>query len=281
MKKISVRLYAPLLTLGLAMAALPAFAADDSFVIASADMAGGPRYMSLAPVRSGTVRVQNGLQPAPLRSDRVAMNNGFMRIDRASLRPIQAYHNVVKPAASVTILRGASSAKQEDKEITDLFADAPETSSFRDAMSGTAGGTVRHAWPLPTSVSQKFTSGYGIRRDPFHGRQAFHGGVDIAAAVGTPVLASAEGVVKKVENQKGLGKYVSVQHRDGTESFYGHLSAQSVRVGQRVMQGQKVGELGSTGRSTGPHLDYRIKKNGETFNPMTVLRAPNATVAMR
>lgn len=284
----------------LAMAALApvAYAAEDSFVIADAS---GPsaRFISLQGARNGLpARVgNNGLRQAPaLRSDRAAMNNGFMRIDRALLRPTQSFsaHSASKQAGTVAALqpvkvqRGgqnqAQAAAATSDEAADLFAalGANEPTSFREALSGATrniGGAIRHAWPLPASANQRFTSGYGMRADPFHGQQRFHGGIDIAAPVGTPILASAEGTVSKVEQGKGLGKFVAVQHRDGSESYYGHLNAQNVRVGQHVMQGQKIGELGSTGRSTGPHLDYRIKKNGQTVNPMAYLRAPSS-VAM-
>jgi murein DD-endopeptidase MepM/ murein hydrolase activator NlpD len=265
-------------------AASPVRAAEESFVMADASSS-QPRFISLDSARQGRAAVRaihgTGVQATALRSDRVAMNNGFMRIDRAQLTPVRSYRNMHLGAVKktpVAVTRGtASTATTEDAEITSLFdGGVNESVGFEQSLRQT-GGRIRHAWPLPVNVEQKFTSGYGSRKDPFHGRQAFHGGIDLAAKVGTPVLASAEGIVKRVETQRGLGKFVSVQHRDGTESFYGHLSAQNVRVGQRVMQGQKVGALGSTGRSTGPHLDYRIKRNGQTFNPMLVLRAPAAT----
>lgn len=283
---LTVRFTACLLALGFSLGMVaPAQAAEDSFVVASVERS-GHHFMPLSPVRDGVVRVDTGLKHAPLRSDMTAMRNGFMRLDRTSTRPLKTYSYAKTPRAEtvatspVVVRRGStpSAATSEDAAITDLFG-APQNTNFRNVMAG--GGALRHAWPVAATVKQKLSSLYGTRKDPFHGRPAFHGGIDIAAATGTPILASAEGTVSKVETGKGLGKYVAVQHRDGTESFYGHLSAQNVRVGQRVMQGQKVGELGSTGRSTGPHLDYRIKKNGQTFNPMTVLAAPRTVVASR
>jgi murein DD-endopeptidase MepM/ murein hydrolase activator NlpD len=274
-----------LTVLALLAAAAPALAAEESFVLADASSA--PRFMPLEPVRTGAVnRTDNGLRAVPMRSDKQAMQNGFMRIDRATLRPMPTYRgtNVIKATATtastggVTVQRGGQSAPQEDA-ITDLFAPDSEepTASFTDTLRGRSGGSrIRHSWPLPGRVDQQFTSGYGMRADPFTGKPAFHGGIDISAQPGTPVLASAEGTVSKVATAKGLGNYVAITHRDGTESYYGHLSNQKVRIGQHVMQGQQVGAVGSTGRSTGPHLDYRIKRDGETFNPLTVLRAPSS-----
>ena len=284
MKRTVNRLSTCLLALGIALAGHAAMAAEDSFVVASV---GGPgnHFMPLKPVRDGVVRVDNGLKRAPLRSDMAAVQNGFMRIDRAAARPLRTYRSgTTTETNGVTVLRGGNAAPiaaPTDSDITDLFSAAPAAPDFRSALSGNANGKVRHAWPIAQNVPQSLSSAYGMRKDPFHGQPRFHGGIDIAAATGTPILASAEGTVSKVETGKGLGKYVAVKHRDGTESYYGHLNAQNVRVGQRVMQGQKVGELGSTGRSTGPHLDYRIKKNDATFNPMTVLRTPSTAVAAR
>lgn len=278
----------------LAILSSPALAAEESFVIADAS-APQQRFMSLSNVRAG-IRNDNGLKPTQAsRSDRQAMQDGFMRLDRSTLKPQHSFRGAnVTSQNGVKVVRPVADAAPQvtpgsDDDVTlDLFSDdeEPATASFKNAMRGprVTYGAVRHSWPLPTSAPQEFTSGYGRRADPFTGKPAFHGGIDIAGATGTPVLASAEGTVTKVEQGKGLGKYVAVQHRDGTESYYGHLSAQNVRIGQHVMQGQKVGALGSTGRSTGPHLDYRIKKDGENINPMTVLRMPSSVdrkVAMR
>ena len=252
----------------LALAANAAHAADAPMIVADAGRAVPPRFISLAPARQGVAGVRV-VAPA-MRSDRAAMNAGFMRLDRDRLQRVRIQRPASPPismsaprAAPVVVSRG----KTQDSAVLDLFGESGNEPMPR-------GGRISHAWPVPTTAAQKFTSGFGTRKDPFHGRDSFHGGIDIAAATGTSVLASAAGTVTKVENGSRYGKYVSVEHRDGSETSYGHLSAQSVRVGQHVAQGQKLGEIGATGRATGPHLDYRIKKNGELFNPMTVLRQP-------
>ncbi len=249
-----------------------AHATDAPMIVADAGQAIQPRFISLTPTRQGLngVRV---VAPA-MRSDRAMMNSGFMRLDSARTQRVRI-QRPASPAISMsaprTLPASVNISRTKDDDVLDLFGASSATEQPAKF------GRISHAWPLPASVVQKFTSAFGSRKDPFHGRDSFHGGIDIAAAIGTPVLASADGVVTKVENGSRYGKYVSVKHRDGSESSYGHMSAQSVRVGQQVRQGQKVGELGSTGRSTGAHLDYRIKKNGELFNPMTVLRQPSAT----
>lgn len=261
-----------MLLVAMAMGSHSAVAADAPMIVADAGQAVQPRFISLNSTRNG----MNGVRvvaPA-MKSDRAMMNSGFMRLDRERIQRVR----IQRPASPVltmsaprTLPASVNVSRTKDDDVLDLFGASAEPEQPARL------GRTSHAWPLPANVTQKFTSGFGGRKDPFHGRDSFHGGIDIAAAVGTSVLASADGIVTKVENGSRYGKYVSVKHRDGSESSYGHMSAQSVRVGQNVRQGQKLGELGSTGRSTGPHLDYRIKKNGELFNPMTVLRQPTAT----
>ncbi len=241
-------------------------AADAPMIVADATQAVQPRFISLATARQGISGVR--VVAPTMRSDRAMMNSGFMRLDRERLQRVRI-QRPASPVISMAAPRSAPAvAKVGDNAVLDLFGDTGAVEA------PTQLGRTQHAWPLPSNTVQKFTSGFGTRKDPFHGRDSFHGGIDIAAATGTSVLASADGVVTKVENGSRYGKYVSVRHRDGSESSYGHLSAQSVRVGQNVRQGQKLGELGSTGRATGPHLDYRLKKNDELVNPMTVLRQP-------
>lgn len=214
------------------------------------------------------------VRPSGMHSDTVAMRQGFMRIDRELLvvnRRVRAPQVVVtRPEPLV-----AATAPQAGA-VNQLFgsADTVAGAQFARTIRGGQAASLprgKHAWPIPAIAQQKLTSGYGMRRDPFHGKPRFHGGIDIAAAVGTPVLASADGVVKDVGTMGNFGKGIAIQHADGSTSMYGHLSAQNVRKGQRVLQGQKIGAVGSTGRSTGPHLDYRLKKNGQGVNPMAVL----------
>lgn len=256
----------------LACAATTAHAADAPMLVADARAAmAQPRFISLTSARNGTAGVRVVNAPQSMRSDRVAMNSGFMRLDRERLQRVRPQtQRPVHAAVSMTPTRATPIASQRpvtgDSAVLDLFG---ETGSAQ-AQTGRF-GRVAHSWPLPADAAQKFTSAFGMRKDPFHGRDSFHGGIDLAAAVGTSVLATADGTVTKVENGSRYGKYVTVQHKDGSESSYGHLSAQSVRVGQHVRQGQKVGEVGATGRATGPHLDYRMKKNGELINPMAFL----------
>jgi murein DD-endopeptidase MepM/ murein hydrolase activator NlpD len=125
---------------------------------------------------------------------------------------------------------------------------------------------------LPTT-NFSFTSGFGYRYDPFNGGTALHSGVDMAGPVGTPIMASADGTIVKAGWANGYGNMVEVDHGRGLTTRYGHLSAINVAVGDHVTQGNQVGAMGSTGRSTGSHLHYEVRINGNAVNPMPFLEA--------
>lgn len=125
------------------------------------------------------------------------------------------------------------------------------------------------------AVNVVFTSGYGYRRDPFTGRGAMHTGVDFSGIHGSPIYASANGVVTKAERMSGYGLAVQIDHGKGIGTLYGHLSRIGVVPGQRVRAGQVIGRMGSTGRSTGTHLHYEVRLNGSPVNPRPFLEASN------
>ncbi|MDR3236910.1 MAG: M23 family metallopeptidase [Spirochaetia bacterium] len=114
----------------------------------------------------------------------------------------------------------------------------------------------------------KQTSGFGRRNDPFGGRRnEFHSGIDIACPIGSRVLASRDGTVIFTGNNGGYGKLVILSHEHGYCSFYGHLSGYKVKPGQKVSRGDVIGMSGNTGRTTGPHLHFEVKKEGRSFDP--------------
>ena len=119
----------------------------------------------------------------------------------------------------------------------------------------------------------EFTSGFGIRSDPFLGRPAMHTGLDFRAATGDPVRATANGKVVSSGWAGGYGRMVEVDHGNGLSTRYGHLSEINVKVGDTVRIGQVIGTVGSTGRSTGPHLHYETRIDGEAVDPQKFLRA--------
>ncbi|QQO11914.1 peptidoglycan DD-metalloendopeptidase family protein [Bradyrhizobium diazoefficiens] len=125
----------------------------------------------------------------------------------------------------------------------------------------------------PVIGEVEFTSGFGVRSDPFLGRPAMHTGLDFRAATGDPVRVTANGKVVSAGWSGGYGRMVEVDHGNGLSTRYGHLSEISVRVGEVVKIGQVVGLVGSTGRSTGPHLHYETRIDGEAVDPQKFLRA--------
>lgn len=115
------------------------------------------------------------------------------------------------------------------------------------------------------------SSSYGWRIDPFNGHKAFHEGLDFPADSGTPILAAADGIVTAAEQTPDYGNIVKIHHGSGLETRYAHASKILVRVGDRVTKGQQVALVGNTGRSTGPHLHYEIRLNGNALDPRQYL----------
>lgn len=126
-----------------------------------------------------------------------------------------------------------------------------------------------------------FTSGYGVRSDPFRGRAAMHAGIDLAGPIGTPVYATADGIVGRSEyNNGGYGNLVEINHGPGIQTRYGHLSQRIAQPGQRIRRGQLIGLMGSTGRSTGSHLHYEVRIDGRAVNPIPFMQPSNSLAAL-
>jgi len=125
----------------------------------------------------------------------------------------------------------------------------------------------------PVIGEVEFTSGFGVRSDPFLGRPAMHTGLDFRAQTGDPVRATANGKVVSAGWSGGYGRMVEIDHGNGLSTRYGHLSEINVKIGDPVKIGQVIGEVGSTGRSTGPHLHYETRIDGEAVDPQKFLRA--------
>lgn len=115
------------------------------------------------------------------------------------------------------------------------------------------------------------SSSYGWRIDPFNGHKAFHEGLDFPANTGAPILAAADGIVSAADQTPDYGNIVKINHGSGLETRYAHASKILVKVGERVTKGQQVALVGNTGRSTGPHLHYEIRLNGNPLDPRQYL----------
>jgi murein DD-endopeptidase MepM/ murein hydrolase activator NlpD len=125
----------------------------------------------------------------------------------------------------------------------------------------------------PLTGELDMSSPFGVRMDPFVREAAMHTGIDFRGTTGDPVHATAAGKVSKAGWEGGYGQMVEIDHGEGLATRYGHLSEIDVRVGQSVHIGQVIGRVGSTGRSTGPHLHYETRINGEAVNPTRFLAA--------
>ena len=126
---------------------------------------------------------------------------------------------------------------------------------------------------LPIQSDFRFASGFGLRNDPFTGQIAMHEGIDFAAETGTPVVAPAKGQVVRSEWDPTYGHVIEIKHAENFVTRYAHLSKRLVTENSMVQSGSHIGNVGSTGRSTGPHLHYEIFQNGKVLNPLSVLPA--------
>ncbi|MDE6706280.1 MAG: M23 family metallopeptidase [Treponemataceae bacterium] len=139
-----------------------------------------------------------------------------------------------------------------------------DATSLKKAMGELFTCPIKAAWRL--------TSRFGIRNDPFTGIKSSHTGVDMACPTGTPIYAAMSGKVVVAGWSNVFGNYVIINHENGYQTLYGHLSKRIAQQGQRVSQGTRIGLAGSTGYSTGPHLHFTVYKNGKLVDPLTLLK---------
>lgn len=125
-----------------------------------------------------------------------------------------------------------------------------------------------YRFPLESGI---LTSSFGKRPSPFTGKPSYHPGIDLAAPTGSPVFACASGVIKEVNYSRIYGNYIILLHQDGKESLYGHLSKVLVNLHDKIKSGKIIGEVGSTGLSTGPHLHFEIRVKGVPQDPQTFI----------
>ena len=210
-----------------------------------------------------------------------------------------AFANASANADLLAPLRAAQAARHQtgDEEFRNLFTNwqsldqaATRTGLVAPALSNGApsrtGGVIPGFATGPVSIPSlvpvegvKLTSDFGMRWHPVLGGRRAHKGVDLAAPAGTPIRASADGMVERADWFAGYGLFVALEHGGDIETRYGHMSRLNVAAGQRVRKGDVIGYVGSTGRSTGPHLHYEVRIAGEAVNPMPYLQAGNIAIA--
>ncbi|MBB1490469.1 MULTISPECIES: DUF5930 domain-containing protein [unclassified Paracoccus (in: a-proteobacteria)] len=156
--------------------------------------------------------------------------------------------------------RGNAAISESEARATEVMVSLGKVKDYKIAVS-------KLPLAMPVKSAFRFTSGFG----PRWGRQ--HQGLDLAGPVGTPIFSTADGVVTYAGWQRGYGNLIKIQHELGTETRYGHLSKIRVKAGQKVSRNSLIGDMGNTGRSTGPHLHYEVRVDGKAVNPMSFIKA--------
>lgn len=186
-------------------------------------------------------------------------------------------------------LRAAHSAGQsvsgEDEQFRTLFKSWQKYEETGLAVSKTMPATSGRSTISSVSIPSRgplevdtMTSGFGMREHPVLGGRRAHTGVDLAAPVGTPIHATADGVVSKASWFGGYGLFVSIEHGGALQTRYGHMSRLNVAEGQTVHKGDVIGFVGSTGRSTGPHVHYEVRVDGAAVNPVPYMQGERVAV---
>ena len=191
-----------------------------------------------------------------LSADLSEVNAGSFPIFKKSSFEYAFANPIAEADLSFKFKETGEKSKRMERELTLLFE---RMASQKDLLSATP--SIRPAgggW---------VSSGFGYRVDPFTGRRRMHKGLDFAAMTGTPIYAPADGVVSYSGREGGYGKIVSIDHGYGIVTRYAHNSRLLVKTGEKVKRWQKIAEVGSTGRSSGPHLHYEVRVNGVPVNP--------------
>ncbi len=174
--------------------------------------------------------------------------------------PLVESHAMSEAELKAAILELTESVDARDEYMSSIEAKILQKSVLKDML------------PNSSPVDAAFnSSSYGWRIDPFNGNKAFHEGLDFTANSGTAIRAAADGIVSTAERTPDYGNIVKIDHGSGLETRYAHASKLLVKPGERVIKGQVVAQVGSTGRSTGPHLHYEIRLNGNALDPRKYL----------
>lgn len=174
--------------------------------------------------------------------------------------PYVVPHAMTEADLTVAIHELTEAVNERDGYLSGVEAKILQKSVLKDML------------PNSSPVDAAFnSSSYGWRIDPFNGKEAFHEGLDFSANTGAAIRAAADGIVSSAERTSDYGNIVKINHGSGLETRYAHASKLLVKAGERVIKGQIVAHVGSTGRSTGPHLHYEIRLNGDPLDPRQYL----------
>jgi murein DD-endopeptidase MepM/ murein hydrolase activator NlpD len=191
-------------------------------------------------------------------------------VDPASLRRLGFY-----PAKPGTAGQGGPFESAGNASFKALFDSWKKLDQLQD-------GVIAIPSDKPVKTNVEFTSGFGVRSDPFERGAAMHPGIDLAGQYGTPIYATADGTVLRAGwNSGGYGNLVELDHGRGITTRYGHMSAILVHAGEHVTRGEQIGRMGSTGRSTGNHLHSEVRIDGRAVNPIPFMKSTDYVLAMQ
>lgn len=224
--------------------------------------------LGMTPARSGTDRL------AAVRDRQQRFADAMREAAAARLTRVEAAIRGfgLNPARLAGVGQGGpfepatrSDLLREDEELRDLALLLGRLSALESTLSTIPSGR-------PTLAPMQ-SSSYGYRRDPFNGRPAFHSGIDFTGSYGQPILAASEGKIVFAGQRSGYGNCLEIDHGHGIVTRYAHLSRFTARIGDKVKRGQQVARMGSTGRSTGTHLHFEVRVNGNAVDPRPFLEA--------
>jgi len=222
-----------------------------------------------AKVAALTAETERRVQLIEQRQAALAAALASENVDKAALERLGFV-----PSTSAADGRGGPFDGKADPTFKQLFT------SWKK-LDNLASGAIAVPSDKPVKTAA-FTSGYGLRSDPFRGAAAMHAGIDLAGPQGTPIYATADGqVINAGWNSGGYGNLIKVDHGRGIETRYGHLSQVLVHAGQQVKRGQLIARMGSTGRSTGSHLHYEVRIEGKPVNPIPFMKSTDYLLAMQ
>lgn len=238
---------------------------DEKLILASARAAGAPAAFDEAIAHAEDVQAIQAAAAAQALDSRYQVASEELR--RLGLDPSKLGTDEAMGGPFEAVTKGDPTFKQ-------LFMSWKKLDNLQDGAIA-----VPSDKPVKTAA---FTSGFGVRSDPFQFRAAMHAGIDLAGPVGTPIYATADGVVETAGwNSGGYGNLIKIDHGKGIETRYGHLSKVEVTVGQHVKRGQLIARMGSTGRSTGSHLHYEVRIENRPVNPIPFMKSTDYLLAMK
>ena len=243
----------------------PRFLFNDSYLVKSGD-------------NISTLAMTYGLNQGTIISVNKITNSRLLQIGQVLKIPNQdgVLHKVARGETLDSIAGKYNADKEEIKTANELFTENIVLGTDLFVPGARLDWSVLQEingdlfiWPVRGAI----TSYYGWRRDPFgRSQRQFHSGIDIRGSTGTPVAAAMAGRVSAVGWDNVYGNYVIINHHSGYRTLYAHLSVIRTRTGANVGQGQRIGDVGNTGQSTGSHLHFTIYRNGVTINPISMLR---------